>query len=125
MSKMEVQTVTPKEILLQGIEQAPKAMLQELLDCFLTLKSRYGSQSTASSLPLYRSPSMATPERSALVAESQAFWAGKPLEQLRVAQQPITVTSLQELAVDFWPSDEKADDFLGFLYEQRSMGADA
>jgi len=55
----------------------------------------------------------------ALATESQFFWAGKPLEQLRRVQQPVTVSSLQELVVDCWPEDESVDDFLNFLSEQR------
>ena len=114
--------MSPKEILLQGIEQAPKEMLQDLLDCFLKLKARYGPK--ASSAQASSNWPVQAPSRAALVAESQGFWAGKPLEQLRSRQKPMTVASLQDFAVDFWPEDESTDDFLSFLAEQRQAAVE-
>lgn len=59
------------------------------------------------------------PSLETLAAESQDFWAGKSLEQLRHLQRPMAVSALQEFAVDFWPEDESTDEFLSFLAEQR------
>ena len=54
-----------------------------------------------------------------LKALSTQFWQGISLQQLRATQAPTTVTSLEDLATDFWPAEDSVEDFLTFLREQR------
>lgn len=54
-----------------------------------------------------------------LKALNTQFWQGISLQQLRATQTPTTVTSLKDLATDFWPVEDSIEDFLIFLREQR------
>lgn len=54
-----------------------------------------------------------------LKALSTQFWQGISLQQLCTTQTPMTVTSLKDLATDFWPAEDSIEDFLTFLREQR------
>ena len=54
-----------------------------------------------------------------LEALSTQFWQGISLQQLRATQTPTAVTSLKDLATDFWPAEDSIEDFLTFLQEQR------
>ncbi len=47
------------------------------------------------------------------------FWQGVTLQYLLMTQTPKTVENLKALAVEFWPQEESADEFLTFLRQQR------
>lgn len=47
------------------------------------------------------------------------FWEPQTLEQLIQAQQTQPVTDITSLGGNFWPKDESADDFVGYIYQQR------
>ena len=56
-----------------------------------------------------------------LMAASAAFWTSHSIEKLDAAQPGTSVTDVDLLAVDFWPSDESADDINDFVAEQRHL----
>ena len=47
------------------------------------------------------------------------FWQSPSLEQLVEAQKTKPVAGLDELAAEFWPEQESADDFIDFVHQQR------
>jgi len=48
-----------------------------------------------------------------------AFWENKSLDEL-LQNTPISpVSDISDLASDFWPEDESADDFIDHVYQQR------
>jgi hypothetical protein len=47
------------------------------------------------------------------------FWEPPTLEQLVAAQQTQPVTSIADLAAEFWPENESADDIVEYVYQQR------
>lgn len=51
-----------------------------------------------------------------------SFWNLPTLDALLATQAPPVVTDLQALAVDFWPSDESADEINAFVERQRHGG---
>ncbi len=52
--------------------------------------------------------------------ESDAsFWQSKTVEQLIEEQGVRPVANLKDLTVDFWPDEERADDFIDYIYQQR------
>ncbi len=56
-----------------------------------------------------------------LMAASASFWTSHSIEKLEAAQPGPSVTDVDLLAVDFWPSDESADDINDFVAEQRHL----
>ncbi len=50
---------------------------------------------------------------------SAAFWNPKSLEQQLRQHAPPAVTDVRDLAVDFWRSDESADDINAFVAAPR------
>ncbi len=57
----------------------------------------------------------------ALVDASAAFWAPRSLDEITQAQMAPAVTDIHDLAVDFWPDDETADDINQFVASQRQI----
>ena len=47
------------------------------------------------------------------------FWNPQPIEDLARAQNKRPVTNIAELAADFWPEEETADDVIEYVYQQR------
>jgi hypothetical protein len=47
------------------------------------------------------------------------FWNPQSVEELVRAQNRQPVTNIGELAADFWPEQETADDIIEYLYQQR------
>ena len=64
------------------------------------------------------SPDPDGPDWSAL-RQATDFWQSPALDQLLEAQKTKPVADLAELAADFWPDQEAADDFIDFVYQQR------
>ncbi len=62
-------------------------------------------------------------ETYALTEGSAAFWTTRSIEDLVRSQPAPTVTDIHELAVDFWPADESADDLNAFVAAQRQADA--
>ncbi len=54
---------------------------------------------------------------------STAFWQSHTLEEVLQARQPQPVQDISRLKGDFWPTHETADDFIGYIYEQRQDDA--
>lgn len=54
-----------------------------------------------------------------LEAQSSAFLRGRTLDKLIAEQRLPVVTNLDDLAADFWPEDESADDINAFVEQQR------
>ena len=46
------------------------------------------------------------------------FWKSKSLKHLLEKQKVSSVRVLSDLAADFWPEDESADQFNKFIYKQ-------
>ena len=47
------------------------------------------------------------------------FWNPQSVEDLVRAQNKQPVTNIADLAADFWPEQETADDIIEYLYQQR------
>ena len=47
------------------------------------------------------------------------FWSPQSVEELVRAQNRQPVTNIADLAADFWPEQESADDIIEYLYQQR------
>ena len=47
-----------------------------------------------------------------LEVQNQAFWRSPSLKELIQEQQPVVVTDLSALGIDFWDSDNSSDEFL-------------
>ncbi len=52
-------------------------------------------------------------------AQLADFWEPKTLEQHVQAQLTQPVVDIADLAADFWPEEESADDFIAYIYQQR------
>ena len=50
---------------------------------------------------------------------NSGFWQPKTLDQLYKEQRVQAVTNIFDLAADFWPEEESADEFNEYIYEQR------
>ena len=50
---------------------------------------------------------------------SNQFWQETSLQSLLDEQAPVTVSPASNLAVEFWPEEDSAEDFLTFLRQQR------
>lgn len=57
----------------------------------------------------------------AFVDANAAFWSPRSLDEIAQAQMPPVVTDIHDLAVDFWPDDETADDINRFVAYQRQI----
>ncbi len=53
------------------------------------------------------------------VSPQSNFGYSSTLEELIHAQHVKPITDIHELAADFWPEDESADDMIGYIYTQR------
>lgn len=51
--------------------------------------------------------------------QSSAAEARRRLAQMAKAQGVPVIKNVGDLAVDFWPEDESADDVNGYIYRQR------
>ena len=58
-------------------------------------------------------------QASALSEGTAAFWSARSLDEIVLAQRSPVVTDIRALAVDFWPTDESADDVNQFIAQQR------
>ncbi len=47
------------------------------------------------------------------------FWENKSLEEILQATPVPPVSDISDLASDFWPEDESADDIIDYVYQQR------
>ena len=47
------------------------------------------------------------------------FWNSQSVEDLVRAQNTQPVTNITDLAANFWPEQETADDIIEYLYQQR------
>jgi hypothetical protein len=47
------------------------------------------------------------------------FWNPQSVEELVRTQNTQPVSNIAELAADFWPEQETADDIIEYLYQQR------
>lgn len=50
---------------------------------------------------------------------TEDFWNPQSVEELVQAQNKQPVTNIADLAVDFWPEQETADDIIEYIYQQR------
>ncbi len=55
----------------------------------------------------------------ALAEESAAFWSPRTIDELAQSQAVPEITDVRNLAVDFWPEDESADDLNRFVEHRR------
>jgi hypothetical protein len=53
--------------------------------------------------------------------QNKYFLESRSIDELIEEQQPPIVSDISSLGVDFWDSDESNDEFLSFLYQQRSV----
>jgi hypothetical protein len=51
--------------------------------------------------------------------DAAAFWRPRSIEEIAENHPAPVVSDIHALAVDFWPSDESADDIIAFIREQR------
>lgn len=58
-------------------------------------------------------------EAALLEDSSAAFWNPQGIETLRALHAIPVVSDVRTLAVDFWPSDESADDINAFISSRR------
>ncbi len=56
-----------------------------------------------------------------LVDANAAFWSPRSLDEIAQAQIPPVITNIHDLAVDFWPEDETADDVNQFVAHERQI----
>jgi hypothetical protein len=61
---------------------------------------------------------------SPLTSASATFWDGPTIEELAREQHVAAVTDIGALASPAWPDDESTDDFIAYIYEQRSADRD-
>lgn len=47
------------------------------------------------------------------------FWENKSLDEILQASPVPPVSDISDLAPDFWPEDESADDIIDYVYQQR------
>ena len=47
------------------------------------------------------------------------FWNPQSIEEIARAQNKPPVTDISDLAVDFWPEQETADQVIEYIYQQR------
>lgn len=47
------------------------------------------------------------------------FWEPPAIEEIVLTQNTPVVKDISILAVDFWPDEETADDFIDYIYQQR------
>jgi hypothetical protein len=47
------------------------------------------------------------------------FWNPQPIEEIARAQNKPPVTDISDLAADFWPEQETADQVIEYIYQQR------
>ena len=55
-----------------------------------------------------------------LTSASATFWDSLSLEELASEQHVSPVTDVSALQSSAWPEDESVDEFLAYMYEQRS-----
>jgi hypothetical protein len=48
------------------------------------------------------------------------FWEPKSLEQIIQLQPAPVIQDISTLQVDFWPEEEAVDDFIDYIYQQRT-----
>lgn len=60
--------------------------------------------------------------RHAQIAED--FWQSQTIEELVAAQQVQPIDAITDLALDFWPDEESADDIIDDIYRQRREDRD-
>lgn len=47
------------------------------------------------------------------------FWKSRSLDEMLQTAPISPVSDISELASDFWPEDESADDLIDYIYQQR------
>jgi hypothetical protein len=57
--------------------------------------------------------------RSQKTFAQEDIWKSTSLEEIIASQGVLPMTNIEDLAGDFWPENESADDFITYIYQQR------
>lgn len=60
-------------------------------------------------------------QRQGRITQPSSFWHPPTLDELAAQQQPRTFTSLAELVMPDWPTDEQTDHMIDFFHQQRKQ----
>jgi hypothetical protein len=77
------------------------------------------SLSPLEQLELIQELSHSLQQNHSLTMSATAFWKPRSIEEIAEDHPAPIVSDISSLAVDFWPSDESADDIIAFIREQR------
>ena len=86
--------------------------LQTVLEAARTL-------SPLEQLELIEELSYSLQQNHTFVLNGADFWAQKSIEEIAEGHPAPVVHNIKSLAVDFWPSDESADDIIAYINERR------
>jgi hypothetical protein len=67
---------------------------------------------------------LSLPEQWELIQNIKTFaqedvWKSTSLEEIIASQGVLPITNIEDLAGNFWPENESADDFITYIYQQR------
>ena len=88
--------------------------LDEIIDASIALPVQ-------DKLALFRALSEALEQDRTFTALNAIFWEQNSLADLVADQQVPVATDLSDLAADFWPANETADEFIAYVREQRAV----
>ena len=88
---------------------------------FQTIMNAVQTLSVREKQKLFQVLSIDLHQITALENASSLFWNPQPLATLLQQQRGLVLSNLRELAVDFWPNDESADEINAFVAAQRKQ----
>lgn len=106
------QVLRPDEV----VELEPNTRVRITIE---TIDEPGAATETRSFLQTALSLNLEAPFDSSALHQASDFWQSPSLEQLVEVQKTKPVADLAELAGEFWPEQESADDFIDFVYQQR------
>ena len=100
----------------EAVELEPNTRVRITIE---TIEKTESPMEGSSSLETSRSPNLDASFNSSTLHQATDFWQSPTLEQLIEAQKTKPIADLAELAAEFWPEKESAEDFIDFVHQQR------